>query len=354
MEREGGPKYLLQVENRKENVFVTQLGEHREEGDEGVHYIPIIHEAPSKILQHHGNTLQKTLLLRKEVEHDQVTAELIAKRQEFKKQMEMLAKRSAEFALKEEASRVRALKFDRYLKECEQKKERAVKKYHNEQKLNQAKKNEIYKLKEELKELRIRQQKLQGKVAKCKVYEDFLLKLIEALPAHYLECGEESLIRALIKRHETLVTANQNLTKNLSTLLHNLETNQHEFGTLKEKHDTAKVMLISKLSELQSKCSALQGKNTQLEQYISHKKGHFRNQKEELGGMLLAISDLAEQCYMWHYGPLKEMPLLSKLDMIQEFILEKQNIRQQTMQLDGPKTSSCSLKERPNKNKKRS
>lgn len=33
--------------------------------------------------------------------------------------------------------------------------------------------------------------------------------------------------------------------------------------------------------------------------------------------MLLAISSLAEQCYMWHYGPLKEMPLLSKLDMIQ-------------------------------------
>nr|XP_056707810.1 uncharacterized protein CCDC197 [Euleptes europaea] len=352
MASDSDPKYILQVENRRKNVFVTQLGEHREEEDEDVHCIPIIHEAPSKILRHHGKTLQKTLLLQKEVEHDQVTAELIAKRQEFKKQMEMLAERRAEFALKEEASRAQALKFDRYLKECEQKKERAMKKYQNERKLNQTKKNEIHKLKEELKELRVRQQKLQKKVAKCKVYEDFLLKLIEALPANYLECGEDSLITALIKRHETLVTANQNLTKNLSSLLHNLEKTQHEIGTLQEEHDTAKVMLISKLSELQTKCSALQGENTQLEQYISRKKGHFRNQKEELGRMLLAISSLAEQCYVWHYGPLKEMPLLSKLDMIQEFILRKQAIRQQTMQSDELETSSCSLKERPHKSKK--
>ncbi|XP_060118108.1 uncharacterized protein CCDC197 [Heteronotia binoei] len=346
-------KYILQVENRRKNVFVTQLGEHREEEDEDVHCIPIIREAPSKILRNHGKTLQKTLLLYKEVEHDRVTVELIAKRQEFKQQMEMLAKRSAEFALKEEASRARALKFDRYLKECEQKKERAMKKYQNERKLIQIKKNEIHKLKEELKELRMRQQKLQEKVAKCKVYEDFLLKLIEALPTNYLEYGEDSLIGALIKRHETLMIANQNLTKNLSMLLHDLEKTQHELGTLQEEHDTTKIVLISRLSELQSKCSALQGKNTQLEQYISHKKGHFRNQKEELGRMLLAISDLAEQCYMWHYGPLKEMPLLSKLDMIQEFILEKQDIRQQTMQLDELETSSSSLKERPHKSKKR-
>ncbi|XP_054827834.1 uncharacterized protein CCDC197 [Eublepharis macularius] len=352
MEKDSDPKYVLQVENRRKNIFVTQLGEHREEEDEDVSRIPIIHEDPRKILQHHGKTLQRTLLLQKEVEHDQVTAELIAKRQEFQKQMEKLAQRSAEFSLKEEAGRARALKFDRYLKDCEQKKERAMKKYQNEQKLNQIKKSEIHKLKEELKELRVRQQKLQRKVAKCKVYEDFLRKLIEALPANYLECGEESLIRALIKRHETLMTANQNLTENLSSLLHNLERSRQEFGTLQEEHDTAKVMLISKLSELQTKCSTLQGKNTQLEMYISHKKGHFRNQREELGKMLLAISDLAEQCCMWHYGPLKEMPLLSKLDMIQEFILEKQTIREQTVQSDELETSSCSLKERPYKSKK--
>ncbi|XP_048339433.1 uncharacterized protein CCDC197 isoform X2 [Sphaerodactylus townsendi] len=313
MARDSDPKYILQVENRRKNVFVTQLGEHRDEEDEDVHCIPIIHETPSKILQHRGRSLQKTLRLRKAIEHDQITAELIAKREEFKKRMEKLAERNAEFALKEEASRAHALKFDRYLKECEQKKERAMKKYQDEQKLNKIKKNEIHKLKEELKELSVRQQKLQKKVAKCKVYEIFLLKLIEALPANYLECGGNSLIKALVQRHETLLTANHHLTKNLSSLEYNLEKTQHELGTFQEEHDTMKVILISKLSELQAKCSALEGKNAQLEQYISYKNGHFRNQ---------------------------------------EFILQKQDIRQQAVQSNELETSSCSLKERPLRNKK--
>lgn len=40
-------------------------------------------------------------------------------------------------------------------------------------------------------------------------------------------------------------------------------------------------------------------------------------QSQELGSLWLAISNLAEQCYMPHYGRLQEMGLLSKLDMIQ-------------------------------------
>lgn len=40
-------------------------------------------------------------------------------------------------------------------------------------------------------------------------------------------------------------------------------------------------------------------------------------QSQELGSLLLAIANLAEQCHMQHYGPLQEMEWLSKLDMIQ-------------------------------------
>ncbi|XP_053115126.1 uncharacterized protein CCDC197 isoform X2 [Hemicordylus capensis] len=340
------------VENRRRNVFVTQLGEHREEEDGDVSHIPIVREIPSEILQKHNKTLQKTLLLQKEAEHGRVTAELIAKRQEFKEQMEALARRRGELTQKEQNNRAEALKFDIYLKDCELKKKRAIKKFQTEQKVTEIKKREIQNLKEELKKLKIRQETLHKKVAKYKRYEDFLQKIVSTCPVNSLEFDADSVVGTLMKRHQTLLTTNQTLTANLSFLLNNLQESQREVGILQEEHDTAKIMLISKISELQTKCHTLQEKNAQLEQYVSHNKSIVRNQRQEQSRMLLAISAMAEQCYMQHYGPLEKMTLLSKLDMIQEFILEKMQIKQETMLSDELAVPCSSLKEPSPKQKK--
>ncbi|XP_050809275.1 uncharacterized protein CCDC197 isoform X1 [Gopherus flavomarginatus] len=332
--RNDHPRYSLQLENRRKNVFVTQLGEYREEEDKDVTHIPIISEAPSKILETDANSLQKTLVLKKEVEVDRVTAELIAKRQEFKERMEAVAQRRAQFAKKQQDSRNQALKFDKFLKESDVKRRRALQKYQAEVKMNEIKQREIDKLVAELEKLKVRQQKLQKKVAKQKVYEDFLLKVIDQLPDNYPKYGADSVIGAIIRRHETLSATNQTLIKNLITLSDDFEKSQHDLETLQREHDTTKLMLIRELSELQMKCNRIQEKNKQLEVSINHKKGHFRYQSQELGSLLLAIANLAEQCHMQHYGPLQEMEWLSKLDMIQEFILEKKHIPQLATQPD--------------------
>ncbi|XP_026507301.1 uncharacterized protein CCDC197 [Terrapene carolina triunguis] len=331
--RNDHPRYSLQLENRRRNVFVTQLGEHREEEDKDVTHIPIISEAPSKILETDANSLQKTLVLKKEVEVDRVTAELIAKRQEFKERMEAVAQRRAQFAKKQQDSRNQTLKFDKFLKESDVKRRRALQKYQAEVKMNEIKQREIDKLVAELEKLKVRQQKLQKKVAKQKVYEDFLLKVIDQLPDNYLEYGADSVIGA-IRRHETLSATNQTLIKNLITLSDDFEKSQRDLETLQREHDTTKLMLIRELSELQMKCNRIQEKNKQLEVSINHEKGHFRYQSQELGSLLLAIANLAEQCHTQHYGPLQEMEWLSKLDMIQEFILEKKHIQQLATQPD--------------------
>ncbi|XP_019337193.2 uncharacterized protein CCDC197 isoform X1 [Alligator mississippiensis] len=332
---EGDSRYFLQLENRRRHVFVTQLGEHREEEDKDVTYIPIINEAPSKILETDANTLQKTLVLKKEIEVDRVTAELIAKRQEFRERMKAVARRRAEFTKKQQDCRTQALKFDKFLKDTAVKRRCAVQKYQAEAKLNEMKEREINKLVAELEKLRVRQQKLQKKVEKYKVYEDFLLKITDKLPDNYLEYGEESLVRAIIRRHETLSTTNQSLIKNLIALSDDYEKGQHDLEALQREHDTRKLMLISELSELQIKSHRIQEKNKQLELNIRNNKGYFRYQSQELGSLWLAISNLAEQCYMPHYGRLQEMGLLSKLDMIQEYILEKMQIEQLATQTDG-------------------
>ncbi|XP_006133738.1 uncharacterized protein CCDC197 [Pelodiscus sinensis] len=326
--RDDDPRYSLQLENRRRNVFVTQLGEHREEEDKDVTHIPIIREAPSKILETDANSLQKTLILKKEVEFDHVTAELIAKRREFKERMEAVAKQRAQFAKKQQDSRNQALKFDKFLKENDVKRRRALQKCQAEVKINEIKQREIDKLVAELEKLKVRQQNLQKKAAKHKVYEDFLLKMIDLLPDNDLGCGADLVIGAVIRRHDMLLSTNQTLIKNSIALSDDYEKSQRDLETLLREHDTTKLMLIRELSELQMTYNRIQEKNKQLDVIINHEKGHFRYQSQELGSLLLAISNLAEQCHMQHYGPLQEMEWLSKLDMIQEFILEKKHIQQ--------------------------
>ncbi|KAM6255879.1 uncharacterized protein CCDC197 [Spheniscus humboldti] len=198
-------RYLLQLQNRKRNVLLIQLREYREEEDKGVTHVPIIREAPSKTLESSTNTPQKTLLLKRGVEVSHVTAELVAKRQEIKARMEAASQRRAELA---------------------------------------AKRNKM-------------QQKLERKVAKYQVYEDFLLKTGDKLPDS--DCGPcpkitpehmlawehgDPLVRAIIRKHKTLSATNQNLIKNLVILSDDYKKSQHDLEALLWEHDTTKTSLM--------------------------------------------------------------------------------------------------------------
>ncbi|KAJ6661834.1 hypothetical protein lerEdw1_013005 [Lerista edwardsae] len=290
---------------------------------------------PSKILQDDRKTLQKTLFLQK-ADNDQATAALIQKKEEFKQKMDVLTLRTEEFTRKEQANRARALHFGTFIQCCEEKRRRSLKKFRMERELTQIKMQEIQKLKEELKQLKVRLEEVRKKVAKYKALEDFLQKITHMLPANILEQGADSVVITLMKRHQTLLTVNQNLLENLSSLQKNLEKRQHESGTLQEEHNIAKIVQISKISQLQAKFNALQEKNEVLEHNICCEVSFLRNQKQEISKMLLAISGMAEQCYLSDFGPLETMPLLTKLDMIQEYILEKKEIKQETVPSDLP------------------
>lgn len=59
-------------------------------------------ETSSRVLETGVNTLQKTLVLKKQAELDKVDKQLACKRQEFKSCMEALAQRRSELELKQQ------------------------------------------------------------------------------------------------------------------------------------------------------------------------------------------------------------------------------------------------------------
>lgn len=128
------------------------------------------------------NTLQKTLLLKKKAELDQVDEQLTHKRDEFKSRMEDLAHKRSELKLKQQQvswtyhqhtrekprnattslpgssyqDKETVMKFEKFVADNEAKRNRALKKYEAAQEENVSKQSEIEELTEELKRLKVR------------------------------------------------------------------------------------------------------------------------------------------------------------------------------------------------------
>ncbi|KAL0969072.1 hypothetical protein UPYG_G00222300 [Umbra pygmaea] len=326
------PRLNLKVENRLKNIFVTQFMETREE-EENVNHIPVITETASRVLETGVNTLQRTLVLKKQVEVDEVDRQLAQKQQEFKVRMQALTQRRVELELKQLEMKDRAKTFEKFVEDNEVKRHRALKKYQAARKQNDLKQKETQELTAQLEELQARQQYLKDRVSKYKMYEDYMMKILDFLPEKYLEHGADSLVIPIMHRYETMSLTHLDLVDRLGQLVGELELGQHSLERLKQEHNTNTLMTNRKLSELQTQWDRTKEKNKQTEMNLLIHQGQSRDQVEEAGTILIAVKNLAEQCYLCHYGPLEELDILTMMDMVKEYILESADIEKKATEL---------------------
>ncbi|KAJ8399177.1 hypothetical protein AAFF_G00415560, partial [Aldrovandia affinis] len=339
------PRLKLEVENRMKNIFVTQVEDAREDKDENINYIPIITEASGRILETGVNTLQRTLVLKKQVDVDVVDRELALKRQEIRERMLALGLRRTEFELKQQANKDRAGKFEKFVQDNEAKRRRAQRKYLVERKQNELKEIEREELLQQLQKLQARQCYLKERMTKYKMYEDYLLMVLDLLPENYLEYGADSLVMPIIRRRETLSITHQDLVEWLGSLVEELEQGQRSMETLRQEHDTNKLMTNRKLYELQTHWDKIKERNKELELNLQLHQGQSRDQIEETGSLLIAVRNLGEQCHLQHYGPLEDMNLLHMMDMIKEFVQEKADVERRVMRLTDSSSAMASSTE---------
>lgn len=327
------PRLNLRVENRRRNIFVTQPEDTRHREEENVNLIPVVTETSSRVLDTGVNTLQKTLVLKKQAELEEVDKQLTLKRQEFKSCVQALTQRRSELEMKQQQTKERAMKFEKFVAENEAKRRQALKKYEAAQEQNILKQREIEELTTQLKQLRARQQVLKERMAKYKIYEDYLMKTLDYLPSNYLENGSESLVMPIIRRHETLSITHQELLQRLWHLEEEVDQGQRQLQTMKQDHSIKKLMANKELSELQSELESLKEKNKQAEVNLLMEQGQSRQKVEEEGSLLMAINNLAEQCYLPAYGPLENMNVLMMMDMVKEYILDKADTEKRARRL---------------------
>ncbi|XP_064622298.1 uncharacterized protein LOC135484592 [Lineus longissimus] len=321
----GRGQYKLELDTNKRNVFVTQLHQREDEEDDITAY-PVVKESADRLIETGINTLQKTLLLKKEVEIEQVDVELQAKREEFRRRMEMCSERQIEIQKKQQKMKDRVAKFEKFIKENEAKRRRAIQKYHTEVKLKDQKSREYEMLVQQLEELKARHRLLQKKLQSYKKFELYLLKVVDSLPENYIEMND-NMVTGLMMRHRTLSDTNGQLVDNLLAMADEIERLRAQLEAYKQDHNKNKLSINSRLAQLQKHQETETENNKQLEQKGMSKKGHYREQRELLGMVLMAVDDLADKC---HNGkaekPLEGMDLNEKLDTIKEHLLDQEDV----------------------------
>ncbi|XP_057715827.1 coiled-coil domain-containing protein 42 like-2 [Corythoichthys intestinalis] len=312
----------LKVEKKTRNIFITQPDDCRKR-EENVNYIAVVTEPPSRILGVGVNTLQKTLVLKKQAELDEVNNLLVLKRKEFMRNVDELAQMRTELQIKHQEVKHKALKFERFVNDNEAIRSQAVQQYKAMQEHNVMKQRELDELTKLLQQLRARKHILKERLSKYKIYEDFLMKTLDYLPDSHLETDSECAVMPILRRHETLCFTHQQLLQRLGRVEEEVERSRRQLHAMKRGHNMHKLMASKELHQLQWELESLREKNKQAENKLLKEQEQSRKKAEEVGSLILAINNLAEQCYLPAYGPLENMSASKRMDMVKEYLMDK-------------------------------
>ena len=196
---------------------MTQLRDQEDFNDDFTQKYSVVNESPSQLLLGGIKTLQSTLLIKQANEADKLQEKLQRKRQEHNEKM--LACKIKEETLRKRQQQIeeRVNKFDKFIKETEAKRRRALEKYQIEKKLREQKTKELEIHTEELRKLKQRHRHLQKKVESCSVYQKYLMKVIDITPGDYFDNSSDSVLLGIMARHKTLFSTFQVLSSTLSS-----------------------------------------------------------------------------------------------------------------------------------------
>uniref|UniRef100_A0A671EAE2 Coiled-coil domain containing 197 n=1 Tax=Rhinolophus ferrumequinum TaxID=59479 RepID=A0A671EAE2_RHIFE len=185
---------------------------------------------------------------------------------------------------------------------------------------------------QELRQLQAKQRKLKREVEKHKLFEDYLIKVLENVPRGY-PAG------ALVEHYGKLFTVSQDVQKHLEAFSKMNQAVQQSLESLEESHTALVPNLMTQLCQLQKRCHRRQEQLWQLGHDVTYEKdtGSYAVKSKAAaaddspGGLKSSTVALPRgrrwllsyQCCSSAYTPPKTTRLFSKLHLVQEFRLDK-------------------------------
>uniref|UniRef100_A0A8D1MXE1 Coiled-coil domain containing 197 n=2 Tax=Sus scrofa TaxID=9823 RepID=A0A8D1MXE1_PIG len=190
---------------------------------------------------------------------------------------------------------------------------------------------------QELCQLQAKQRKLKRQVVKYKLFEDYLIKVLEKIPQGSSQGEEpaEALVEAMVEHYRKLFTVSQDIQKHLEAFSRMNQAVHRSLESLEEGHRALIPSLKIQLCQLQKRCHLQQEQWQQLEHDVTSQKDTGSSEKQLLSYMQMAINSMAQRCCPSAH----DVPrgLFSKLDLIQEFILDKMETVRFISLLRGPR-----------------
>ncbi|XP_052802473.1 coiled-coil domain-containing protein 42 homolog isoform X2 [Mya arenaria] len=226
-----------------------------------------------------------TRLLEKRREMAEVEQALAAQKEEFQMKMESLQQRREELERKEYQLKKSLLQFDKFLKDNDSKKARAVKKANDEREMKRQKEKEIEKLKVETDDFNKNKEKLKRKLENYSVFHKYMEKALER--------GEEfHEMRDVIARYDTLTATHEDLLKSDQKNQDVIERHRQNLMKYVEEKDNEILGFNNQLSSLQTRLDDAQSDAVKWESQWTHIKNTAAKKTLELGRIKMATHNL--------------------------------------------------------------
>eukprot|EP01147_Barroeca_monosierra_P009985 gene9985-2160_t len=223
----------------------------------------LIKQMPEDVLK---QTTPATELLEKKKELAEVEDALENQKEDYRLRMESLKQRRSELERKEYQLQENLLKFDRFLKENDARRERAERKAEEENEAARARETEIQELKQQLNSLREARSRQKEIIMRYQKFEDFLKQVLA-------KSGEFSEISELIDRHTTLIATNKDLREREQENQALMDRLKQEAATFREESRVHILKCNNKLSTLQVEKERAQTERLYWENQFAQKKG---------------------------------------------------------------------------------
>ncbi|KAI9219651.1 coiled-coil domain-containing protein 42 [Blastocladiella britannica] len=261
-----------------------------------------------------------TRLLEKRREIAELETGLAREKDDFRIRMDMLAQRRDELARKETMLGESLTKFEKFLKDNDAKRNRAVKKAHEERRQRELKEGEIAKLREmagQLSKARVRQERM---VRQGQHYQRYLESVIEAA-----EGFPE--IRDLLARYDTLAATNGELLERARDAQDRTERERAAFTQRCEDKNTAILNMNNAIAKLKLRLEDLEAKSAAWQVTIERSMQGATQKSLEVGQIRLATNNLFNLVKLHLHNRVATTPdTLAQLEKIQMFILDLEEL----------------------------
>ncbi|KAH3886209.1 coiled-coil domain-containing protein 42 homolog isoform X2 [Dreissena polymorpha] len=273
-----------------------------------------------------------TRLLEKRREMAEVEQALAAQKEEFQMKMESLQQRREELERKECLLKKNLLQFDKFLKDNDSKKARAVKKANDEREMKRQKEKEIEKLDIDTKELETNKKKLLRKLENYKVFHKYMEKTLER--------GEEfHEMRDVIARYDTLTATHEDLLKSEQKNQDVIEKHRQNLMKYIEEKDNEILSYNNQLSSLQTRLDVAQSEAVKWESQWTHIKNTAAKKTLELGRIKMATHNLYQLVKRHQRQAAQADETPEQLTQIQMFLEDLNDIVRDLKRMDTMTTS---------------